>query len=316
MLETDAGFASIRPYLRRRLTALFAHRVADDASPFTAHVYRHPSVAEFAQALDFLKRHFHFVTLADVVAHFADGRALADFPLFLSFDDGFREMAEIVAPMLHAEGVPATFFVTANAVDNRDLFYGLRRSYLIEQARLTPGAEARMLAASLAAASTHAAEGRAAVDHAAARLGVDWRAVLAARRPFLSEAQCRDLRDWGFTLGAHGASHRRFAELDGDARARELAESVGFLRTRFGLEHVAFAFPHSQRGVDKAWMAARLAAEDGPSIFFGTGGFAPNDRVLVHRVGLDRPAGEAGAFDIAALIARAYRRGVEKYGGL
>lgn len=314
MAEADAGFASIRPFLRRRLTALFGHRVADEALPFTAHVYRHPSVAEFAQVLDFLKQHFQFVTLEDVIGHVAEGRPLPDFPLFLSFDDGFREMAETVAPMLRAAGVPATFFLTANAVDNRDLFYGLRRSYLIERLRAMPGATART--ASLQAASIHTPEGRAVVDRAAETLNIDWQAVLAAQRPFMSRAQCRALRDMGFSLGAHGASHRRFAELNIDARARELATSVGFLRTTFGLDRVAFAFPHSQRGVDKAWMADRLGAEDGPSIFFGTGGFAPNDRVLVHRVGLDRPAGEAGAFDVAVLIAGAYRRAVEKYGGI
>ncbi len=161
MPDAEAGFAAIRPFLRRRLTALFGHRVADDPSPFTAHVYRHPGVAEFAQALDFLKRHFQFVTLDTVIGHFADGRPLPDYPLFLSFDDGFSDMAETVAPMLRAAGVPATFFLTARAVDNRDLFYGLRRSYLIEQARAMRGDASQALAASLQAVSVHTPEGRA-----------------------------------------------------------------------------------------------------------------------------------------------------------
>ena len=176
--------------------------------------------------------------------------------------------------------------------------------------------QSQALAASLQAVSVHAPEGRASVDRAAERLGIDWLAVLAARQPFMSQAQCRGLRDMGFTLGAHGAAHRRFGELDADARAYELAESVGFLRTAFGLDRVAFAFPHSHRGLDKAWMAERLAVKDGPAIFFGTGGFAPNDRALVHRIGLDRPVGEGDPFDVAARIAGAYRRAAEKYGAV
>ena len=311
MPDADAGFASIRPFLRRRLTSLFGHRVADDASPFVAHVYRHPTVGEFAQALDFLKRQFRFVTLHEVIAHVRDGRALPDFALFLSFDDGLRSMIEVVAPMLRRAAIPATFFLTADAVGNRHLFYGLRRSYLIGEADAAGRPE---LAAALRAASIHTSEGRAAIDRAAETLSVDWRAVLAERRPYMTGEECRALLEMGFTLGAHGASHRKFVELDADARSRELAASVDFLKSAFGVERPAFAFPHSHEGVEKDWMAERLAADAGPAIFFGTGGYAPGDRVLVHRVGFDRPPGDGGAFDIGARIARAYRRAADKYG--
>jgi hypothetical protein len=179
MPEADAGFAAIRPFLRRRLTALFGHRVSDEASPLVVHVYRHPTVAELSDALDFLRRHFRFVTLDEVVGHFRDGQPLPDFPLFLSFDDGFREMAEIVAPMLRRAAVPATFFLTADAVDNRDLFYGLRRSYLIDRlgAAAAEDSEPRALAATLRAASIHAPDGRATVPPKSSRStgGPCWR---------------------------------------------------------------------------------------------------------------------------------------------
>lgn len=311
MAEADAGFEAIRPRLRRRLTCLFGHRVADDACPLVAHVYRHPTVGAFASALDYLRRHFRFVTLDDVIAHVRDGRALPDFALFLSFDDGMRSMIEVVAPMLRRAAIPATFFLTADAVDNRHLFYGLRRSYLIGEADAAGRPE---LAAALRALSIHGAEGRTAIDRAAAALGVDWRAVLAERRPYMTREECRALLDMGFTLGAHGASHRKFVELDADGRARELAASVDFLKSAFGVERPAFAFPHSHEGVEKRWMAERLAAEAGPSIFFGTGGYVPGDRVLVHRVGFDRPPGDGGAFDIGGRIAHAWRRAADKYG--
>ena len=88
MTDGGAAFAAVRPFLRRRLTSIFGHRVADDRCPFVSSLYRHPTVAEFTNALAFLGRHFAFVTLDDVVAHFRGGRALPDYPLFLSFDDG------------------------------------------------------------------------------------------------------------------------------------------------------------------------------------------------------------------------------------
>jgi peptidoglycan/xylan/chitin deacetylase (PgdA/CDA1 family) len=122
----------------------------------------------------------------------------------------------------------------------------------------------------------------------------------------MTQAECRALLGMGFALGAHGRSHDRFAELDGSARIRELTQSLDFMESAFGLSRTAFAFPHSHRGVGRDWMAERMAADARLSIFFGTGGFAPSDSVLVHRVGLDRPPQDEDPFDIASLIAAAY----------
>jgi peptidoglycan/xylan/chitin deacetylase (PgdA/CDA1 family) len=310
MPDGGRDFAAVRPHLRRRLTAIFGHRVADDCCPFVSSLYRHPTIAEFSGALEFLKRQFTFVTLDETVGYFRDGRALPDYPLFLSFDDGLRGMVDRVAPILRAAGVPAAFFVTADAVDNGYLFYGLRRSYLIECLRAPAHGDAAMsaLREALRRASVHTAEGRGLIDHAAGALAVDWRSILAESRPYMTRAECRSLLDMGFALGAHGRSHDRFAELDAAARVRELTQSIDFMETAFGLSRVAFAFPHSHRGVGRDWMVGRLAADPRLSIFFGTKGFAPSDSVLVHRVGFDRPPEADGPFDIAALIAHAWRR--------
>ena len=317
MADREADFAAVRPFLRRRLTALFGHRVADDRCPFVSSLYRHPTVAEFRAALAFLSRNFTFVSLDEVVAHVREGRSLPDHPLFLSFDDGLRSMVGCVAPLLAEAGVPAAFFLTGAAVDNGYLFYGLRRSYLIDRLREPARADAAMAAlrADLRRATVHAAEGRALIDQAARLLEIDWRAVLEDRRPYMTRSECRSLLEMGFALGAHGWSHDRFAELDEPARAQNLAWSLDFMQSAFGIARSAFAFPHSHRGVPRDWMAAQLTADARLSLFFGTGGFAPGDRVLVHRVGFDRPVDAEGPFDIGAVIAEAYRRAAPAGGG-
>jgi peptidoglycan/xylan/chitin deacetylase (PgdA/CDA1 family) len=308
MADGDGGFAAVRPKLRSRLTAVFGHRVGNDRCPFAAPLYRYPSEVEFADALVFLKRHFRFVTLDAVIAHFRDGRPLPEYPLFLSFDDGFRNACERIVPILAEAGVPATFFLTAETIDNRDLFHGLRRSYLIGFLEKHPEPDAVRRRDALRATSVHTPAGRVLVDDAARALAVDWREVLEAERPFLTRAEGQAMLDMGFSLGAHGVTHRRLGALDEAARTEEVAASVGFMRDVFGLDRVAFAFPHGHRGVSEDWMENRLVADKRLSLFFGTGGFAPSGRALVHRVALDRPVDADGPFDIGATIAAAFGR--------
>ena len=74
-------------------------------------LYPYKNEKEFTADLDFLLRHFRPVTLWDVIASTRGGGPLPSRSFLLTFDDGFREMADVVAPILLRKGVPAVFFV-------------------------------------------------------------------------------------------------------------------------------------------------------------------------------------------------------------
>ena len=306
-------FAAVRPFLRNRLTSVFGHAVGDRPSPFVAYIYRHPSVAEFRGALAFLQANFQFVGLPEVEAHFCDSRPLPDYPLFLSFDDGLRSCLDTIAPILKEMEIPATFFLTADAVDNRYLFYGHRKSYLLTRLSGRGGDQATR--ESLLACSIHTAAGRQGIDEAAEALGVDWADVLSAERPFLTHGECQTLQEMGFTLGAHGKTHTKFQFLSEAERDRELRDSLDFMQDGFGLDRVAFCFPHSHDGVGLEWMQDTIASEPRLSLFFSTGGFAPNERHMVNRLGFDRTltaATAAHGFNIERKLAQSFTRAQAK----
>ncbi len=331
-LSPFATFDRIRPFLRRRLTSLFGHIVADTPNPLTAEIYRAPTIAEFRQSLDFLQERFEFVSLPEVVAHFRDGAPLPDYPAFLSFDDGLRETADVIAPILKARGIPATFFATARAMDNRYLFYGHRRSYLLTSIRISgispasrgaigavlglsgPEPSAESICQALRRFSVHLPDDCARVDECATAMKVDWQDVLNAERPFLTAQQARALQSDGFSLGAHGTDHTKFAHLDDTDRRRDLRRSLDFMADTFGLDDIAFAFPHSHKGVTRQWMSQQLKDDARLSIFFSTANYAPNDRVMVNRVCFDRPAGTAAALDIGEILARSFLHSAVHHG--
>lgn len=334
VLAPFSSFNRVRPFLRRRLTSVFGHVVSDARNPFTSEIYLAPTVPEFGQALDFLEKNFEFVTLADVVAHFRDGSPLPDYPVFLSFDDGLRETADIIAPILKERAIPATFFVTARALDNRYLFYGHRRSYLltwIRTAGISPASRGTIgallgrfepepseetICQALHRLSVHIPADCVRLDECAEALGVNWQEVLDVERPFLTAEQAKALMSDGFSLGAHGTDHTKFAHLNETDRRRDLRRSLDFMAEAFGLDDIAFAFPHSHKGVTRQWMTEQLRTDPRLSIFFSTANFAPNDRVMVNRVCLDRTVGTSKALDIAGLLARSFLHSAVHHGGL
>lgn len=333
-LSPFVTFGRVRPFLRRRLTSVFGHIVTDTPNPFTAEIYRVPTVRAFCQTLDFLQENFEFVTLAEVIGHFRDGARLPEYPIFLSFDDGLCETADVIAPILKERGISATFFVTARALDNRYLFYGHRRSYLLTsiQAMGMPSVLRRSVGAlfglsephpaqeticqALRGLSVHAAGDCARLDECAEVMGVNWQDVLDTEQPFLTTEQAKELLSDGFSLGAHGTDHSKFAYLNEPDRRRDLRRSLDFMADAFGLNDIAFAFPHSHKGVTRQWMTEQLAGDRRLSIFFSTANFTPNDRAMVHRVCFDRPVDSTEPFDIGGILARSFLHSAVHHRGL
>ncbi len=87
----------------------------------------------FERQIVFLKRHCEFVTQADSLRQ----RNILDKPrVLLTFDDGFRNNAEVVAPILRKHEVPAVFFVCSrHSTPGRYLWF----TYLRTLERCFPG---------------------------------------------------------------------------------------------------------------------------------------------------------------------------------
>jgi peptidoglycan/xylan/chitin deacetylase (PgdA/CDA1 family) len=98
---------------RRPVRVLFYHRVADtNPTPWTI------SCAAFAKQLEWIRRHFRIVSLADAQAAIASGsncERLAS----ITFDDGYADNCAFAIPLLLRLGVPFTYFVTTSNVINQ-----------------------------------------------------------------------------------------------------------------------------------------------------------------------------------------------------
>ena len=102
-----------------RLVAPVYHAVTDKWPLYLRGAPGIKNVAEFEADLDWLLQHFNPIGLDVLIDAARTGKTLPSRALFLSFDDGHRELADVVAPILEQKGVPATFFLCTSLLDNR-----------------------------------------------------------------------------------------------------------------------------------------------------------------------------------------------------
>lgn len=258
------------------------HLVTDgEEVAHTRHLYRHRTARQFEADLDLLLRTFHPISLHTLVEHLEGDVPLPRRSMFLSFDDGLRQQFEIAVPILRRKGVPATFFIARDFVDNAVLFYRFKACLLIDA--LTRVDERRLARVALrlqlprpdhghcaAAILRVGYASRALLDELAEMLDLDFGEYLARRRPFLTSDEISSLVAAGFAVGAHSLDHPPYRELPLKEQLRQTRESVDFVRSAFAAGPAAFAFPFSDDGVGRAFFESAFSA-GGLAVTFASG---------------------------------------------
>lgn len=71
-------------------------------------------IEEFQKQLAYLKKKYHIVPLADIVAFIKGDSELPDKTVALTFDDGYTDAYETVFPLIRKLSIPITVFLTTN----------------------------------------------------------------------------------------------------------------------------------------------------------------------------------------------------------
>ncbi len=92
----------------------------------------------FAYQIKYLKRHFDFITLDQVLDYIQGKYVLKQQSIALTFDDGYQDVLKNVVPVLKKYKIPATIFVLADP-------YGVNRKELANNKKLLNFAEIKKL---------------------------------------------------------------------------------------------------------------------------------------------------------------------------
>jgi len=317
------------------------HLVSNVAQPHVRH-YRPLTTAEFEKDLAYLQRSFVFTSYDELLQRRGAARAPRDNSVILTFDDGFAQCANVVAPILLRHGLTCIFFVITDLIDNGTIFRESVASLCVDAILRHPAHEVEAIVQELGLPSryrsapefktslrpslevaelgeicdrrlrtllnwllTATEADMAAVDALAQRLGVSPGEYLRRVQPYLTAEQIRALHAAGFTIGAHGRSHRMLQSMSKADAEREIVASCSEIRDLTGQSTVPFAFPYFGGDIDRKWLAKLRSQHKFIGLFFDTDGLREDADFVVHRV-----FGERFGYDrsLDGILRRAWSR--------
>ena len=234
----------------------FYHIVSDEDCLHVKHLYSYKGVKAFERDIDYLAKEYEPIAATDLPAVLA-GKYKGKKIMLLTFDDGLREMSEIVAPILLRKGIPAIFFLNTDYIDNRGLMFRYKVSLLIDT-YLKKGID-----------KTPLLNIRSIAELEKEKSLVDFNAYLRSHRPYMTSLQIISLITQGFAVGSHSKSHPYYEDIGIEKQLSETLDSLAILKRDFGIEQKLFAFPFTDYGVSKEFFEQIFA---GGQVDFSFGG--------------------------------------------
>jgi peptidoglycan/xylan/chitin deacetylase (PgdA/CDA1 family) len=190
------------------------------------------------------------ITLDDWRAAAAGRSLLPPRPVLMTFDDGYRSVARIAAPILAVHDLPAAVFVCSDPIANRRLLW-----FDAVAARDGEGAVERWKTCDYES-WRDACAGSVPVDDGDPRAPMTVDELVALDRSGRIE------------IGGHTCSHPILARASRERQQEEIAGNLEAIRRWTGRPVRAFAFPNGRPGIDYTETTTILLGELGVDVSF------------------------------------------------
>jgi len=291
-------------FVRRDVIGLTYHAVSDSPLPHVHYIYPPVTTSRFEQALIFLKSKFNVVSYELLHACIFDGVSLPKRAVHLSFDDGYVECYSKVRPLLLKYGLPCTFFVTTDWIDNHDMFYRNKACLCIEEFKGFSADEAEKAISRLNHTFESQIKGREdfsqwllsmvqadneKIDSVCKILGFDWRRYLQKRPIYLSSEQIKEMAEEGFTIGSHTRTHPKLARVSVEEMEAEIKESCRIIQGITGAGIVPFAFPNTATGINRKTLEDIRSRYPYLGLLFDSKGVRKDVPFIINRIWAEKP---------------------------
>jgi peptidoglycan/xylan/chitin deacetylase (PgdA/CDA1 family) len=232
------------------------HRVGQDPdSPFDQGLWS-AGAEDFARQVRLCKSHLDMISPDDLPQALASGRGRHG---IITFDDGYRDNYQTAWPILKAEGVGATFFVSTGFIDEPRLPWWDEIAWMVRGSRLSridmpgwlpaavpmdePGREGAVRALLRAFKATPSESTDDFLHAAGLATGSGRCRQDAARNHWMDWDMLREMRSSGMTIGGHTVSHPVLAQASPDRQRQEILGCASRLAAELGQPMRYFSYP-------------------------------------------------------------------------
>lgn len=275
-------------FTNQNIIHVFGHTVTDEYLPHINPIYKPKTVLEFKKDLDYILKYFEPISVHEVLSHTNKEKIITKPSFHLSFDDGLKEIYDVVLPILKSKGVPATVFINSDFVDNKDLFFRYKAALIADR---LPNEKERILAINYSKKNV--------LDELASQLNINFIDFLKAQKPYLTSEQLKTLQKNGFTIGGHSQNHPNYNLLSEFEQVSQTINSCKFVQNEFLEKNSFFAFPFTSEGIPLSFYG-KIAQDI--SLTFGVSGLDfSNKGKHIERIDIENYGRNARAY-----IHRAY----------
>ncbi len=295
------------------ITIPYYHCVSNEKLPHIYRLYKYKNIHNFNIDIEYFAKNFSIISLKQLISRINYGIKLPDNSLLITFDDGFKQIFDIIAPILHKKGIPAVFFINTDMLDNKLLSLDCKKSLILEKLNKSKNNIKRCVQIlsqlhlpvssnkffNFLKQSRYLHKYKFAVryninniilsltwqqasllDEIANQLEIDFEEYLLEHKPYLTTSQIQSLVSDGFEIGSHGTDHIPYQQMNLSEKVEKTKKSFEILDNLFNIKYRAFAFPYTDYGISYEFFEL-LYNKIKADISFGTAGLI-KDSIKYH----------------------------------
>ena len=214
------------------------------------------STSEFRAQMELLGRDYHPMGLDQLVKKLNAGQDLPSRSVVITFDDGYTDNYEVAMPILDQLGIPATFYVTVDCLENRKLPWPSRLRFAFRSTKRSGWIDGSGKAWDLRNPESREQAYLVCCDACCQLAGIaqedfvtklekyfDCRVPDALSSLMMNYDQVRGLARNGHIVGSHTMTHPNMAHIKETDAEVELAESKRRLESELKMPVPHFSYP-------------------------------------------------------------------------
>ncbi|PZU86024.1 MAG: hypothetical protein DI529_09255 [Chryseobacterium sp.] len=250
---------------------LVYHLVSDEDVKHVKHLFPYRSVKQFEKDIDFLSKHFEFIDWED----YLNKKKTSKPSILLTFDDGYSEFYNVIAPILIKKGIFAINYINPKFIDNNEMMWRNKASLIVSEIienenlqdkmyKLT-GDELKEIISSILSINF---ENQNQLDEIATNLEIDIKNYIKTNSVYLTKDQLQQLKNDGFGIASHGWDHPLYNQLSLQEQIKNTQKSLDYMdENLFFID--SFAFPFTDHLVENQFFD--LISNHNPDLKFTFG---------------------------------------------